>query len=130
MITFEEYNELLNDIFELERKFFIKTDIYRLIEQKCTKKYLNPNERQLLNAEIHHSFEKLIKTMTAACPRLTNEDVIFCCLTKSGLDNSIICRSMGIISRYTMNQRKYRIKKKMKEANCDHLFEIIFTRNL
>ena len=34
---------------------------------------------------------------------------------------------MGCISKQTINQRKYRIKKKMKKAKCDFLFDMIFT---
>jgi len=122
-----ELNELILDVFQLECKLFMKMDSYRLIEQKCSKKCLDPNERQLLNSEIRYVFTRLIKTITEACPDLTEEDVIFCCLAKSDLDNSVICRCMGSISKKTVNQRKYRIKKKMKKAKCDFLFDIIFT---
>jgi len=37
---------------------------------------------------------------------------------------------MGCVSKQTINQRKYRIKKKMHEAGCDFLFELIFSRVL
>jgi len=124
-----ELNELLLDVFNLECKLFMKMDSFRLIEQKCDKKCLSPNERQLLNEEIHYVFERLIKTVKESCPSLTDEDIIFCCLTKSGLDFKIISNCMGSISRQSVNQRKYRIKKKMQEARCDFLFDMIFTDN-
>jgi len=123
-----EFNELIMDVFQLECKLFMKMDSYSLIEQKCSEKCLNFDERQVLNSEIHYSFTLLIKTITGACPDLTDEDIIFCCLSKTGLDASIICRCMGSISKKTINQRKYRIKKKMNEAGCDKLFYVIFTQ--
>ena len=122
-----ELNELMLDVFNLECKFFTKTDSYRRIEQKCSNKCLTPDERQLLNSEIHDSFERLIKTIKEACPSLTREDVIFCCLKKSGLDNLIIGHCIGNVNRQPKSQRKYRIKKKMKEAGCDYLFDVIFS---
>ena len=122
-----ELNELILDVFQLECKLFMKMNSYRLIEQKCNKKCLDPNERLLLNSEIHYVFTRLIKTVTEACPDLTEEDVVFCCLSKAGLDNLTISRCMGSLSRQSVNQRKYRIKKKMKEAGCDTLFDVIFT---
>ena len=102
-------------------------DSFYLIEQKCNTKCLTPNERQLLNMDIHYVFVWLIETEQRACPSLTDEDVLFCCLTKLGLDNSIICRCMGSANKQAANQRKYRVKKKMKAAQCDFLFDIIFT---
>jgi len=123
-----ELNELINDVFQLECKLFMKMDSFRLIEKKCTNnKCLNPDERQMLHADVHYVFTWLIKNLKQACRDLTDEDIIFCCLTKSGLAGSTICRCMGSISKQTANQRKYRIKKKMKEAGCESLFEMIFT---
>ena len=122
-----ELNELMLDVFKLESKLFRKTDSYRFIEQKCSKKCLTSGERKLLHSEIHDSFERLIKTIKEACPSLTDEDVTFCCLEKSCLDSLIIGHCMGDVNKQPVNQRKYRIKKKMKEAGCDYLFDVIFS---
>ena len=122
-----KYNTIMLDVFELECKLFMKMDSYNLIEKKCNKKCLNQDEKQQLNMDVQYAFAKLIKTIKETCPRLTNEDVIFCCLTKSGLDTMIICHCMGSFSLQTANQRKYRIKKKMKESKCGFLFDLIFT---
>jgi len=101
-------------------------DSYRLIEQKCSKKCLTSDERKLLHSEIHDSFERLIKTIKEVCPSLTDEDITFCCLEKSGLGNLIIGHCMGDVNNQPVNQRKYRIKKKMKEADCEFLYDMIF----
>jgi hypothetical protein len=102
-------------------------DSYYLVEQKCDKKCLNPDERKQLYSDIHYVFTRLIKIIKNSCPGLTDEDIMFCCLKKSGLENDIAGRCIGEVSRQAVNQRKYRIKKKMKEAGCDYLFEMIFS---
>lgn len=121
-----DYEELMNDVFELESKLFMKTDSYRLIEQKCHKKCLNLDERKQICIDIHYVFTRLIRMIKNSCPSLTDEDVTFCCLKRLGLENHIAGRCIGGISRQSANQRKYRIKKKMKEARCEHLFDMIF----
>ena len=125
-----DLNDLILDVFNLECKLFMKMDSYRLVEQKCAKKCLNKTERQVLNSEVHYVFTRLIKTIKEACPGLTDEDILFCCLGKLGLDSLIICRCMENVSKQPVNQRKYRIKKKMKEAQCDSLFDLIFSTGL
>jgi len=61
---------------------------------------------------------------------LTNEDILFCCLKKSGLDNLIAGRCIGSFSRQAVNQRKYRIKKKLYKTKCEYLFDIIFSSDV
>ena len=121
-----DYSELVNDVFELERKLFMKMDSYNLLEQKCNRKCLNQDERKQLFLDIHYVFKRLIRIIKNSCPSLTNEDVMFCCLKKSGLDNKMAGHCIGCSSRPAVNQRRYRIKKKMKEFGCDYLFDMIF----
>ncbi|MDR1197474.1 MAG: hypothetical protein LBK94_00470 [Prevotellaceae bacterium] len=124
-----ENKELLIEIFRLECQLFMKIDSYRFIERKRNKQCLNPDERQQLNNDIHQVFKGLIKIIKDACPKLTQEDVVFCCLVKSGLVNLVTAGyCMGIVNRYAINQRKYRIKMKMKEAEREDLFELIFDK--
>ena len=121
-----EYKELMNDVFELERKLFLKMDSYCLIEQKSKIKCLSLADKQMLYADIQHVYTRLIRTIRQACSSLNEEDVMFCCLSKLNLDNTRLGHCMGSTSRQAINQRRYRIKKKMKEANCDYLFDMIF----
>jgi hypothetical protein len=121
-----QVEELIPDLLDMECKFFTKTDSYRLIEQKCSNKCLRPNEQQQLYKDVRYAFTRLITTMKGACPNLTDEDILFCCLVKSGLDNWVICHCMGDVGKQPINQRKYRIKKKMNEAKCNFLFDMIF----
>jgi len=121
------YNELINDVFELERKLFMKMDSYHLIKQKCNNKCLNIYERKQLNFDVNYVFTRLIRIIKNSCSSLTDEDVTFCCLKKAGLENKIVSHCIGGISLQSVNQRKYRIKNKMKDAKCGYLFDVIFT---
>ena len=121
-----KYKELINDVFELERKLFMKMDIYLLIKQKCNTNCLTPIEIKQLNIDISHVFVRQIRILKKSCQSLTNEDVMFCCLKKLGFDNLVAGRSMGIASRQAINQRKYRIRKKMNADGCKYLFDMIF----
>jgi len=122
-----QLKDLILDLFQSECKLFMTTDSSRLIKQKCNNKCLSPDERQQLNREVRYVFTRLIKTMKEACPSLTAEDITFCCLAKLGLDNLLISHCMGDVNKQPVNQRKYRIKKKMEESNCIFLFELIFS---
>ena len=121
-----EHYELINYTFQLECKLFKTTDSYRLIEQKCSTKCFSPAEKQQLEEDIHYVFTRLIKIITQACPDLTREDIIFCCLMKLGLQSDDIARCMGSFSKQAINQRKYRIRKKIQETKCSFLHNIMF----
>ena len=122
----EENEELKQHVFQLESKLFIQMDSYLLIEQKSKIKCFSPNEIQQLYADINYVYILSIKMLKSACSSLTEEDIMFCCLSKLHLGNTRLGHSMGCASRQAVNQRRYRIKKKMKEARCDYLFDLIF----
>ncbi len=119
-------NELIQYIFHLECQLFMKTNSYYIIMEKCNIKCLNFEERNQLQHDINNIFSKLIQIIKKSCPELTNEDILFCCLKKIGLDNSIICHCMGNVNKQAINQRRYRIKRKMKESMCYEIFYLIF----
>jgi len=51
-----EYEELVNDVSELERLVFMKMDSYCLIEKKCKEKCLNQEEIERLTSDIYNVF--------------------------------------------------------------------------
>ena len=114
-------------IFSMECKLFMTKSSFLSIREDFIKKCLNPEKQQELNSDIHSTFETLIETITLACPDLTKEDIIFCCLSKTDLNSTLISRYMGSMSRKAVNQRRYRVKKKMKEAGCFKLIDFIFS---
>ena len=118
--------ELTKHIFLLESKLFQKTESCQLIEQNSKGKYFNLNEQKQLYSDIFSVYPKLISTIWNACPYLTGDDIIYCCLIKYGLSISEICFCMGNVNKQTANQRKYRIKKKMLEVERMDLYNLIF----
>jgi len=124
----DNYYELINDVSHLERLVFMKMDSYRLIEQKCkvNGKWLNLEEREQLSLEIQDVFRRLVRTIKKSCPGLTDDDILLCCLKRAGLDKLVVGCCL-CASRQSVNQRKYRIKKKMNESKCDYLFDMIFS---
>ena len=122
-----EFNEWFKDVLRLECQLFMKTDSYRLIGKNPEGKCLSPDERNGVHAEIHAVFKRLMNTLQNVCSGLTKEDIIFCCLVKLGLNNSTIGCCMGSMDRHAINQRKYRIKKKMKTTHCEDLFDLIYS---
>ena len=121
-----ENEEMKQYVFQSERKLFQKMDSYRFVSQKSKIKCLTPTERRQLFMDINYVFTLSIKTIKQACAGLTEEDVMYSCLAKTGLDSQSISNCMGSASRQSINQRKYRIKKKMKAANSENLFSLIF----
>ena len=122
----EENEDLKRHIFQLESKLFTKTDTYRLVQQKSGKKSFTPDEIRQLKADINYVFDWLIKALKQSCSSLTEEDILFCCLATLGLETRNLGHCMGTASRQAVNQRRYRVKKKMKEANCEYLLDAIF----
>ena len=121
-----ENRKLKQYVFQLESKLFMKMDSYRLVEQKSKIKCLAPNEIQQLFSDIRYVYEQTIEILKQSCSLFTEYDIIFCCLAKQNLDNTLLSHCMGTASRQATNQRRYRIKKKMKESKCEYLFDMIF----
>ena len=127
MKSFQEENEgLKRHIFQLESKLFTKTDTYRLVQQKSGKKSFTPDEIRQLKADINYVFDWLIKALKQSCSSLTEDDILFCCLTTLSLETRNLGHCMGTASRQAVNQRRYRVKKKMKKTSCEYLLRIIF----
>jgi hypothetical protein len=95
---------------------------------KSAQKCFDANERQKLDEDVRTVFADLIRKMKTDCPLLTEEDIVFCCLSKFGLSNQIIGFCMGSVDAYILRQRKYRIKEKMTKCRCMELFNLIFEK--
>ena len=113
-------------IFQLESQLFKNTVSYQLIEQNSSGRCFNLNEYRQLHSDVFRVYQKLISMIWNACTQLTHEDIVFCCLTKLGLSDSEICCCIGCVNKQTINQRKYRIKKKMLEVEREDVFNLIF----
>ena len=123
----QENEDLKQHIFQLESKLFMKMDCFTLVEKKSKTKCLSPSESQQLFSDINNTYDLTIKILKQSCLSITEEDIIFCCLSKLNLDNTSLSHCMGSSSRPAINQRRYRIKKKMSEAKCEYLLDMIFS---
>ena len=112
--------------FHLEAELFAKTEAFRLIQHKSHLKCFTPTEIRQLSADIHHVFKPLITDLKRSCSSLTDEDILFCCLARLGIASKNIGHCMGCASKQAVNQRRYRVKKKLKEAQSSQLIEMIF----
>ena len=67
--------EVILNVFNMECKYFMKTESYRLIEQKCKTKCLNPNEIQQLKEDVQYVFTLLAVWEMSANNRSISENI-------------------------------------------------------
>jgi hypothetical protein len=103
-----------------EHRMFKTTASYQriqlMLEQKGNnRKHFTVEEREMLLHEIEMHYEIYVSTLRDASPALTDEDIVFSCLSELKLPIDIIGMCMGIVSPEALKQRKHRVKKKQKE---------------
>jgi hypothetical protein len=76
-------------------------------------KCLKIEEQQLLKKEIFTVFTGFVSFLNSEFEDLTEDDILFCCLTVTGIRKNIIAACMGNVNMQAITQRKFRIKKKM-----------------
>jgi hypothetical protein len=124
------FRERLHPEFETFRITSSYQKISQLNEQEeKQRKCFNPEERQRLKDDIKISFSKFSEELQIACPRLSPDEIVFCCLAKSGISFPVIGLCFGNIDLHAVKQRKYRIRKKMLQVQCEKLFDSIFIQN-
>jgi tetratricopeptide (TPR) repeat protein len=130
----KELNILQNQIDDLQCKMFRMKPIYATIQQlvkqertpKEEKKILKFQDRQILKEEIYICFSEFINKLKEACPSIKEEDIELCCLSKLGLPLTVICLCFGVQETDSIRQRKYQLKKRMREHKCLELFYSAF----
>ncbi|WP_163175527.1 MULTISPECIES: tetratricopeptide repeat protein [Bacteroidales] len=76
---------------------------------------------------IKNVYSDLFENLKTNCPSLTEEDLIFCCLSKMNFNLPLICACTGYPRTASARQRRYRIKKKMIEHSAnENLYNFIF----
>jgi tetratricopeptide (TPR) repeat protein len=114
-------------------EIFKMKPIYKLILQFSRNKtennmeVLRAKDRQLLENEIKSAFSNFLQNLQSTCPSLTNEEMMYCCLTKLNLQTKVISACFGYTDTNPVRQKKGRIKKKMFEQEAGgKLFLSIF----
>jgi tetratricopeptide (TPR) repeat protein len=131
----KQENELITlqlHISQLQCETFRSKPIYnQIIQSSQTKnspeeKIIVEKERQELRDEIKITFATFINNLRAACPALTEDEILHCCLAKLNLDTATISLCFGYTDTHSTRQRKTRIKKKMADFDCENIFDSIF----
>jgi len=130
----EQENKLLRqevEILELNEQHyrnFKEKPIYKQLEELVASKTIFTYKQQdTLKKEVLFYFQSFAKELNTTCPELTEDDILFCCLSKLNLSSAIITLCMGYSRSGTIRQRKYRVKQKMSANDqCQALYNSIF----
>lgn len=118
----EKIRQLEKEQLNLRSWLFEQSSIYAKIQklstQKCKekeRKVLTMTERSHLYDVIWRIYDDYICSMKEKYPRLTDEDLLYLCLSHTNLDSLSIALCLGFSNTQPINQRKYRLKEKMKQ---------------
>lgn len=130
----QELLEIQNKVDALRHKLItdkpLFSKILKLAQQKESDsvKVLSPHDREELKGILKFVYADFIEDLQASCPSLTDEDVLFCCLSKLNLSLFAISICTGYDQTGSVRQRKHRIKKKMTEdTDNSTLYDSIFS---
>lgn len=120
----EMIDQLQKEKMELHNWTFYQTDIYKKIlelsQQQVTdkkdRKVLIQSDRDLLKQIIFEIYANYISSLQKQCPKLTEDDLLCLCLSNTSLSTRTIALCFGQNDTHTLNQRKLRIKNKMKDT--------------
>ena len=128
-----ELTLLLNQITLLQCEIFKRTKMFACIqelnqqkENEKSKEILNNKEQERLKQEINNVFGTTINNLRENYPVLTDDDLLFCCLSLLKLPNLTISMCFGTTNTNRIKQRKFRIKEKMNGLGSTFLFDFIF----
>ncbi|HCO66735.1 MAG TPA: hypothetical protein DIT04_03130 [Dysgonomonas sp.] len=84
-------------------------------------KVLNTEDQKKLKNVLFDIYAEYINTLKSEYPRLTDSDLLLLCLQETSLDSLSIAICFGYTNTHPINQRKLRIREKMKfdDTKCD-----------
>ncbi len=118
----EMVNKLKKEKQQLQNWFFEQSNLYKKIEQiqkgknnrNKTPRVLPPNERIELKKIIFSIYASRRDELHQQYPRLVEDDLLLLCLQETDLDSKAIAICFGYEDTHAINQRKVRIKERMK----------------
>lgn len=101
---------------------FRQSPVYRKIqkleqqkdEEEKHRAVMKTVDQQELQKVLFGIYKEYIEQMKSLYPKLTDEDLRYLCLQQAGIDNLTIALCFGYTNTHTINQRKYRLKERMK----------------
>lgn len=108
---------------ELRNWLFSQTDIYKKIKtlsnqevsDKKDMKVLTNTEMKKLQKTIFEIYTDYICALQGKYPKLTEEDILYLCLNEAKFKPQTIALCFGFNNTHPINQRKLRIKERMKD---------------
>lgn len=109
---------------ELRNWLFTQSDIYKKIvilskqevSDKKEMKVLTNTELKKLQKIIFDIYKDYVSTLQEKYPKLTEEDILYLCLKEAKLKPQTIALCFGYNNTHPINQRKLRIKERMKDT--------------
>lgn len=111
----EEKHRLLNWL-------LAQTDIYKkvlalskqTVSDKKQMKALTNSEQGLLKTTVFEIYRDYIESLKKEHSKLTEDDLLYLCLQETSLTPQSIAFCFGYTDTHTLNQKKYRLKERMK----------------
>lgn len=116
-------DKLKQEKIELRNWLFAQSDIYKRImilsnqevsDKKELKVLTNP-ELKKLKKTIFEIYTDYISNLQNVYPKLTEEDILYLCLNEAKFKTQTIALCFGFNNTHPINQRKLRIKERMKK---------------
>lgn len=120
----QSINTLKGEMNRLLSWLFYQSSIYKRaialskqqVSNKKQMKVFTTNEQEQLKTTIFEIYSEYISSLQNKYPKLTEKDIIFLCLQEAALESKVIAICFGYSDTHTLNQKKYRIKERMKEV--------------
>lgn len=121
--------QLKEEKYRLRNWLFGQSDIYKKIitlsswkvSDRKQMKVLNTEDQKKLKNVLFDIYAEYINALKSEYPRLTDSDLLLLCLQETSLDSLSIAICFGYTNTHPINQRKLRIREKMKfdDTKCD-----------
>ena len=133
-VLIQRKKEIESSLVEYQHTIFKEKKSHRMLAefmkpQNTDKKLLNSKEQKQLQKDIFSSYVVFINQLKMECPSLSENDILFCCLLKLGIQYKQVHLLYGFSNSNTIRQRKSSIKKKMfaSENPSEDLYNSIFS---
>lgn len=115
--------ELNEEKLRLTKWLFAQSNIYKKVvalsnqmtSNKKEIKILTASEQKQLKDTVFELFQDSISSFKKAHPKLSEDDLLYLCLEKISFEPKTIAICFGYSDLHTLNQKKYRIRKRMME---------------
>lgn len=117
-----EIQSLRNEKVKTQNWLFMQSSIYKKVQSlrkqwiggSKEQKVLNHAEQQKLREMLSSIYSEQVESLRSNYPRLTEDDIVLLCLQTVSFDSQSIAICFGYGDTHAINQRKLRIKERMK----------------